>query len=181
MKKFIVFLAFLVFTSSFMYSQVFMEDSLRIQEIATLDTSSTHFVLGRQTIVMDKNNVIHLFYAIFGQTVDTVWEVTSSDYGMTWSVPDPVVEFSHSPNYVREHIKEISAAVDSNNDIHLVYRYDGPPYYLSGWNDYPPSHINYVKKVNGTWTTYQDVINDEAVQVREGNGNTVCYLGFRNW
>ncbi len=174
MKKLITLTMFVFFLSNLMYSQ----ETVKINEIATLDSSLANFVLGRQAIVLDKENSIHLFYAVYGEAEDSVLEFTSNDNGITWTGPELVTIFTHSSIYIREHIKEISAAVDENNNIHLIYRYDGPPYYISGWDDYPPSHINYVEKVNGIWTVQSDVINDESVQEREGNGNTVCYLGY---
>ena len=172
MKNILTLLMIFVLSSSLAYSQ----NSVKIQEFATLDSSSSNIVLGRQAIVIDNNNVIHLFYGVWGQAADSISEFTSSDNGVTWNEPEVVSIFSHSSTYTREHIYEISAAVDSNNNLHLVYRYDGPPYYISGWDAYPSSHINYVEKVDGNWTTLENVINDENVQAREGNGNTVCYL-----
>ena len=127
-------------------------------------------------MVIDNNNVIHLFCFIQGDATDYVLEFTSGDNGVTWTSPDTVSSYSRSTSNQREHIYSVSATVDDNNNIHLVYKYNGPPNYINGYDDYPSSHINYVTNSSGSWITQQDIINDESVQAREGNGSTVCYL-----
>ncbi|MCD6092059.1 MAG: T9SS type A sorting domain-containing protein [Bacteroidales bacterium] len=144
--------------------------------MATLDSCSTSMRLGRQAIVIDDDHMIHLFYAKWGSTVDSVSVFTSSDYGLNWNGPELVATYQHSSTYTREHIVELSATVDDDNAIHLVYRYDGPPNYHSSYDAYPSSHISYVEKVEGVWTTLENVINDDNVQSSEGNGATVSYL-----
>jgi len=175
MKKILTLVLILTLSNSIIYSQ----NSVKIQELASLDSSSVNIVLGRQAIVMDNDQVIHLFYGKWGLTVDSVLVFTSNDLGVNWNGPEIVSIYSHSATYTREHIYDISASVDGDNDIHLVYRYDGPPnYYSSYYNAYPSTHINYVEKIEGVWTTSVNVINDESVQSLQGNAYTVCYLNY---
>lgn len=172
MKKILTLVLILILSESLIYSQ----NSVTIQEVATLDSSSNSIRLGRQALVIDDNNIIHLFYVKWDLTVDSISVFTSIDYGVSWVGPELVSIYEHSSTYSREHIYEISATVDDDNNIHLVYRYDGPPYYINGWDAYPSSHVSYVEKVEGVWTTLENVINGHNVQSQEGNGATVSYL-----
>lgn len=172
MKKLCFVLFILLFSQQIMFSQ----NLEKIHEITTLDSSTTNIRLARQAMVLDHNSIIHLYYGIWGEATDYIMEFTSVDNGNSWNGPDTVSVFSRPSSYDRVHIFGASAAVDDNNNIHLVYRYDGPPNYISGWDAYPSSHINYVRKIDGQWSTQQNVINGESVQAREGNGSTVCYL-----
>jgi hypothetical protein len=172
MKKFLTFVLILILSESAVYSQ----STTQIQEVAALDSCSTNILLGRQALLIDNNQDIHLFYAKWAPTADSVFTVKSVDAGLSWSAPEFVSVYEHSETRAREHIYEVSASVDDDNNIHLIFRYDGPPNYISGWDDYPSSHITQVEKVDGVWTTVPNVINDENVQSSEGNGSTVCYL-----
>ncbi len=172
MKKFIYFLFCFILISSYLDAQ----SPIIIKQIALLDSNSERIVLGKHPIIRDYDNNIHLFYGTWGEKADYVKELISSDNGLTWSGPDTVSYYTRSTSNLREHIKEISAAVKIPGDIGVIYRYDGPPYYISGWDDYPPSHVNYVQKNNGKWQTLSKVISDWYVQDKQGNKSTVCYL-----
>ncbi len=172
MKKILTFILILILSESTVYSQ----SSVQIQEVAKLDSCSTNIILGRQALLIDKDQIIHLFYAKWGATADSIFVLTSDDYGANWSSPDLVSTYQHSETYTREHIHEISASVDDDNNIHLIYQYNGPPYYINGWDAYPSSHIAQIENNEGVWTLIPNVINDDNVQSSEGNGSTVSYL-----
>jgi len=157
-------------------SQLYSQNPIIIKEVSLLDSSSNFVLLGRQSLVNDLNNVVHLFYVVGGNTVDSVLEFTSNDNGITWNGPEIISTYEHSSSYTREHIRQISATVDDNNNIHIIYEYTGPPNYIGGWDAYPSSHVSYVEKVDGNWTTSENLINDENIQSSEGNGSTVSYL-----
>ena len=127
-------------------------------------------------MVIDQNSVLHLFYAKLGEMKDVIFESTSNDNGDTWSNPDTVSVYVRPVSYDRVHILGASATVDDDNNIHLIYRYDGPPNYISCWDAYPSSHINYAQKANDNWVTQTDVINDNSIQTSKGNSSTVSYL-----
>ncbi len=154
----------------------FAQQSFKIQEQAVLDSNLSNFIYSRQSLISDANNVLHIFYGLKGTTVDYIIERKSTDNGITWSKPDTVSVHNHPTISIRYHLHYPSAVADEQNNIHLIYRYDGKPNYISGWDDYPSSHINYVTKINGQWQTEVNIVDDYNVQQREGNTTTVCYL-----
>ncbi len=171
MKRLFTVLMIFILSSPLLYSQ----NSI-IKEVSVLDSSSNSVLLGRQSLVIDHNNVIHLFYVIKGETADSIFGFTSNDNGITWNGPENISTYEHSSSYTREHIRQISATIDDNNNIHIIYEYTGPPNYISGFDDFPSSHVSYITKVDGNWATSENVINDKNIQSSEGNGSTVSYL-----
>lgn len=147
-------------------------DTLYLQQEAIIDSGS--FRIGIRPMIVDDTNAVHIFYTAGNTDTDFVYQAISNDWGHNWSMPEKV-SFHQHPEHERYFAYGPSADVDADGNIHLIYAYRGKPLY-SSWSDYPPDHINYVTNATGSWITYQDVVNDSAIQTSEGNGSTVSYL-----
>ncbi|MCK4353494.1 T9SS type A sorting domain-containing protein [candidate division WOR-3 bacterium] len=154
---------------------VFGGDTLYLQEETLIDSSANSFSLGARPMVVGNSDTIRLFYVIRNSDTDFVYQAVSNDWGNIWSAPEGVSFYQH-PDMQRYQAYSPSAAVDADGYIHLIYEYRGYPLYHSGWPDYPPSHINYVTNETGDWVTYQDVVNDSAIQASEDNDSTISYF-----
>lgn len=150
-----------------------------IEELYVLDSSYVGLRFDRQSLIMDNSGNYHLFYISPGDVDEYLIQRTSSDNGVTWSVADTISVYSPSSASVRFLALSPSATVDEDGDIHILYEYRGLPLYHNSYEDYPPSHMNYVYKAIDHWVTEVDVINDYAIQSAQGNPSTVCYL-FNN-
>ena len=147
-----------------------------INEITTLDSSSNSIRYGRQSLICDNSGTFHLFYVLHGNVADYLIMRSSIDNGSNWSTSDTISVHPLTSASSRYLALAPTATIDEQNNIHILYEYRGLPVYNSSWQDYPPSHMNYVTNVTGNWITDVNIINDSAIQASQGNGATVSYL-----
>jgi len=159
----------------FIVKTTFAQDTLFVEQLSYIDSSTSNFQLGVRPLIVDNSNTASFFYTSRGSNTDSVYLTTSNNSGQNWSAPEVVSTHEHTVN-VKYYAEGPTAAIDNSGYIHVVYPYRGSPLYLSSWVDYPPTHINYVTNESGDWVTSIDAINGNSIQVSEGNGATVCYL-----
>ncbi len=176
MKKLLLFILALITTLS---SVCVLSQNALIQELTVLDSSSTGFRFNRQSLVTDNSGNLHLFYVSHSSVTndDYIIKRSSYDNGNSWELAD-TISFYHptSTDYARFLALAPMAIIDDEGNIHVMYEYRGEPIYNSTWSGYPPSHINFVHKVDNEWFTDVDVLNDNDIQIAQGNSSTVCYL-----
>lgn len=159
----------------FMIKNTFAQDTLLVEQLSYIDSSASMFKMGVRPLIVDNSNTACFFYASCGSNSDFIYLTTSSNSGQNWSAPGVVSTHEHPAN-TKYYAQGPTAAVDDDGYIHVVYPYRGTPLYMSGWDNYPPTHINHVTNESGDWVTFVDVINDSSIQASEGNGATVSYL-----
>ncbi len=173
MKKILRLLVVLTVTMTF---SGLMSQNTIIEDIAVLDSSTSPFYYGRQSLITDHLGNHHLFYVSHPDSDYLLIKRSSSDQGITWGDPDTISVFTPSSSSFRYLAQSPSATIDYAGNFHILYEYKGLPIYNSSFAEYPPSHLNYVHWDGDHWVTEVDVINDYEIQSAQGNASTVCYL-----
>ena len=176
MKRFLPFILALITTLG---SVSVLSQNTLIQELMVLDSNNTGFRFNRQSLITDNSGNLHLFYVTHSAITndDYIIKRTSYDSGNSWELADTIsIHHPTATDYGRFYALAPMAIIDDEGNIKVMYEYRGEPIYLPSYSGYPPSHINFVQKVDGEWTTEVDVINDHAIQSAQGNSSTVCYL-----
>ena len=159
----------------FLIRIAFAEDTLFVDQLTYIDSSTRSFQIGVRAMIVDNSNNANFFYVARGSDSDFVYLTHSNDLGQNWSTPEIISIHKHPVNN-KYYAQGPTASLDDDGNFHVVYPYRGTPLYISGFNNYPPTHINYVTNESGNWVTLVDIINDSTIQASEGNGATVSYL-----
>lgn len=165
----------LFYFAIFIVKTTFAQDTLFIEQLSYIDSSASSFQMGVRPLIVDNSNTASFFYTSRGSNTDFVYLTTSNNSGQNWSAPEVVSTHEHPVNN-KYYAQGPTAAMDNSGYIHVVYPYRGTPLYISGWDNYPPTHINHVTNESGDWVTVVDVINDNSIQTSDGNGATVSYI-----